>query len=179
MNVYLIGYRGTGKSTVGRMLAQRLGLPFVDSDDEIERQAGRAIADIFASQGEPAFRDMEQSAIEQIGKGEPCVASLGGGAVLREANREVIGRGAVLCLWADSRTLAARLAADAATAGRRPSLTNLPAAEEIEHVLGEREPLYRQCADYIVPTDGRSPAEVAEAALALLGDRLHPSRETS
>ena len=88
--IFLVGYRGTGKSTVGRLLAQRLGWAFADADDHVEQAAGTSIKEIFATEGEPAFRAREASAIEELGKRTACVVATGGGAVLRPSTRELL-----------------------------------------------------------------------------------------
>ena len=95
MNLVLIGLRGTGKTTVARLIAERLGWPWFDADAEIEARAGKSIAEIFAAEGEPAFRDRESQVVADLAQRDHSVLALGGGAVMRPANREAIGaRGA-------------------------------------------------------------------------------------
>ena len=112
----LIGYRGTGKSTVGRILADRLDRPFLDADLEIEARAGRSIASIFAEWGEPAFRDWEERTLVELTATYPdAILATGGGAVLRASNRELLARfGFVVWLRAEPAELARRLEADQA-----------------------------------------------------------------
>ncbi len=101
MNVYLIGFRGSGKTTVGRVLAERLGLHAVDSDDLIEQAAQATIREIFQREGEAGFRDREQNVVERLAREAaeaPRVVSLGGGAILREANRNQLAASGV-CIW--------------------------------------------------------------------------------
>lgn len=101
MNVYLIGFRGSGKTTVGQQLAGRLGLSAIDSDDLIEQAAGASIREIFEREGEAGFRDREQAVVEQLAsaaESAPRVVSLGGGAILREANRQQLAASGV-CVW--------------------------------------------------------------------------------
>jgi shikimate kinase len=161
--LFLIGYRGSGKSTVARLVAQRLGWAVVDSDDEVEREAGKPIAVIFAEDGEPAFRDLEERVVASLCEGEPTVVALGGGAVLRETTRErLAAAGPVVWLTAPAATLASRIAGDATSASRRPSLTGLSGLEEVERVLAIREPIYRECATVAIDVDGRAPAAIAE-----------------
>ncbi len=162
MNIYLIGYRGTGKTTVARLLAARLGWPVVDADERLEQTAGRSIAEIFAADGEKAFRDLESSVLEQLATRNPCVISLGGGVELRERNREVLRGGRVVWLRAPAAELWARITRDPTSGGRRPNLTASGGLAEVEQLLNAREPFYRQCADLIVETADVSAAEVAD-----------------
>jgi shikimate kinase len=167
--IFLIGYRGTGKSTIAALLAARLGRDAIDSDDEIERRAGKSIAAIFAEDGEPAFRDLEAAVVAELAARQDVLISLGGGAVLRAENRVVIrGAGRVVWLTAAVETIESRLAADAATARRRPNLTATGGRAEIETLLAERAPKYRECATLVVATDGKTPEEVADEIMARL-----------
>lgn len=160
--IFLIGYRGTGKTTVAKLLAERLSSAWVDSDDLIEQEAGQSIAEIFSQQGEAFFRDLEEKAVAELVSGEPRIVSLGGGAILRNATRDRLRGEQVVWLKASPQVLAERLTSDTATADRRPSLTGQGVAEEIEQVLAVRTPIYEQCATIVVDTQGRTPAEVAE-----------------
>lgn len=163
MNVFLIGYRGTGKSTVARLLAARTGLDWVDADEHLERQAGRTIREIFATDGEGTFRDLESQVVAELAARDHVIVALGGGAILREANRAALrGRGLVVWLRATPLTLASRLALDPTTGERRPALTSIGGLAEIEQLLAAREPLYRECASQTIDTEGRSPDEVAD-----------------
>ena len=166
--ISLVGPRGSGKSTVGRLLADRLGCDFADSDTGIERRAGRSIREIFADDGEPAFRELEAEAIAaQLGR-PPLVLATGGGAVLNaDTRRRLSAAGPVVYLRADPATLHARTAGDP----NRPPLTDLPAAEEIAQVLADRDPLYREVADAVV--DATEPADiVCDRVWAQVLDRL-------
>jgi shikimate kinase len=161
--IFLIGYRGTGKSTVAKLLAARRGCEWIDSDEEVERRAGKSIAAIFADDGEAAFRQLEAEVVHELCKRERIIVALGGGAVLSEDNRAAIRRaGHVVLLTAGVDTLASRLAADPSTAGRRPNLTTAGGREEIEAVLAERTPIYLACATLVIDTEGKTPAEVAD-----------------
>jgi shikimate kinase len=172
-NLALIGYRGTGKSTVAREVALRLGWDWIDADVELERRAGRTIQAIFASAGEEAFRDLEQQVVADLTARERWVLALGGGAILRTANRAAIRAGCwTAWLTAAPDTLLARIREDATTAARRPPLTTAGEREEIEQLLAVRAPLYRECADCIVATDDRSPESIAAEVVACLGPRL-------
>ncbi len=164
-NLILIGYRGTGKTTVALSLARRLGRRFVDGDVEIERRAGKTIAEIFAQDGEPAFRDMEATLIADILKSatEPIILSTGGGAVIRAATRDLLrAAGHVVWLTATPETILARLRGDATTEARRPDLTSLPPLEEIRTLLAHRHDWYQQTAHSTVATDDQSIDNIAE-----------------
>jgi shikimate kinase len=167
--VFLIGYRGTGKSTIGRILASRLGFDFRDADDEIERRAGKSIAAIFADEGEPAFRDLEAKVVADLCKSKRHVIALGGGAVMSEVNRTAVRTsGIVIWLRASVEALTERLAADEATQSRRPNLTSAGGLNEIEAVLSAREPIYRACATFEVDTEGKTPVAVVDEILKRL-----------
>jgi shikimate kinase len=162
-NLALIGARGTGKTSVGRIVAGRLGLPYADADGELERRAGRSIARIFATQGEPAFRDLEEQLLGELTARDGLVLATGGGVVLRESNRRVLRRfGLVVWLWAEPDVLAERLRRDP---GGRPPLTDAGLVAEIRAVLALRIPLYDEAAHTLVDTVGRTPAEVADVIL--------------
>jgi shikimate kinase len=169
-SIALIGYRGTGKTTVARQLALRLGWDWVDADVEVERRAGKNIAAIFADDGEPAFRDLEATVVADLCGRPHTVVALGGGAVLREANRTAIRRsGAVAWLTASVDGIVRRLADDAATAARRPNLTKAGGRTEVERLLALRTPFYRACATLEVDTEQKTPAEIAAEIAARLG----------
>ena len=162
----LVGYRGTGKTSVGRLLAERLGWQFADADHEVEARAGRTIAAIFAEDGEPAFRDLEQAVIAEVVDRDRTVISTGGGAIVREANRRAIRSvGFVAWLTADPETLGRRLARDAARRDARPALTPAGSIGEIAEVFAARVAYYREVSTFEVETAGRSPHEVAGAVL--------------
>lgn len=162
----LVGSRGSGKSTVGRLLAGRLGRPFVDADVELEARAGRSIGAIFAESGEAAFRDLEEDLLRDlVERGDGSVLATGGGVVIRPANREALKRlGFVAWLAADPAVLADRLRTDPALA-TRPALTAAGTLGEIAEVLAARTPLYREVADVVIATEGRSAEQVAAAVL--------------
>jgi shikimate kinase len=165
-SIYLIGYRGTGKSTIARELAARLGFDCIDADDEIERRAGKSIAEIFSQQGEPAFRELESEVVADLCKLRRHVVALGGGAVMSEANRTAVClAGLVIWLKASVQTLVERLAADEATISRRPNLTTSGGLSEIETVLATREPIYRSCATFEIDTESKTPSAVVEEIL--------------
>jgi shikimate kinase len=167
-NIVLLGYRGCGKSRVGRLLAQRLGWGFVDTDEQVEADSGQTIEQIFAQRGEGGFRQLERAAVASACAGTHQVISVGGGAVLDEANRREL-RGAGLCVWltAPAEELHRRILADSATPSRRPALTTHPGLDEIRHLLTQRQPLYAATAAHVVSTAERTAEEVAAAVQAL------------
>ncbi|MFO0807449.1 MAG: shikimate kinase AroL [Gemmataceae bacterium] len=149
--IFLVGGRGSGKSTVGQLLAAHLRWQFVDADVMMEAQAGRTIAAIFASEGEAGFRNREAALLNDLAKRFDSVIATGGGVVLRPDNRIRL-RESGICIWlaADPQVLWERIEADPITAARRPALTKLPGLAEVERLLREREPLYREVAHLTV-----------------------------
>ena len=161
MTLVLVGLRGSGKSTVGQLVAAALGRPFADSDARVEAAAGQSIAAIFASEGEAGFRRRESAALAELLAHGPLVLATGGGAVLRAANRDLMRPHHVVWLRADPAILAARLAGDPRTAATRPALTGLPAEDELRELASSREALYRDVATREVDVAGVSPESVA------------------
>jgi shikimate kinase len=163
----LIGYRGAGKSTVGRILADRLGRVFLDMDQELQVRVGRSVAAIFAEDGEPFFRDWEERTLAEILSRHPtAIVATGGGAILREANRRRLGQfGFVVWLTADAAELASRVGSDPRGYDQRPSLTSAGTIGEIGQVLEVRQPLYEEVADTVIETAGKTPDEIAAAIM--------------
>jgi shikimate kinase/rhodanese-related sulfurtransferase len=162
--IALIGYRGSGKSTTARLLAERLGWSWLDADAVLEERAGCTIRELFAVEGEPAFRQREAALLAEFCAMPQLVIATGGGVILRKDNRGHLRRSAwVVWLDADAETLWRRLASDPASAARRPALTPAPSnsLDEIRTLLALREPLYRQCADVVVSAN-REPATIAD-----------------
>jgi shikimate kinase len=160
--IVLIGYRGTGKTTVGRLLARELGWGFADCDDVVEAAAGKSIAQLFADEGEAGFRDREAAALTDLCGRERLVIATGGGAVLRPVNRDLLkSAGFVAWLTAPPETIWARLRADSTTSQRRPNLTPTGGVDEVRALVAAREPLYRAVAHFTADTDGPSPESVA------------------
>lgn len=165
--LYLIGYRGTGKTTVGRLLAERTGWRFLDADVELEKTAERSIKEIFAAEGEAGFRDREVENLRRLAQQKQVVVATGGGIVLRAENRKLLKEtGFVVWLTAPVEEIAVRIAADPTTGDRRPNLLAGGNAE-IEELLRKRQPLYLDCADLEIDTTGRSPEYVVERILTL------------
>jgi shikimate kinase len=154
--IYLVGMPGAGKSVVGRELAGRLGVPFIDLDTEIERTAGASVPEIFAARGEAAFRALEADALVEAGTQDPAVVSCGGGVVLEPANR--------ITLRATGITVFLDVPLDQLRARVRPAADRplIHAAGDLERLLQEREPLYREFAAHVVDGGG-TPGEVAAA----------------
>jgi shikimate kinase len=172
MNIALIGYRGTGKTAVALQLALGLGWDWIDADVEVELRAGKSITAIFADGGEPTFRDLEAAVLTDLARRDRTVLALGGGVVLRPANRTLLQQiGRVVWLTAAPETIASRLAADPTTALRRPNLTAAGGLVEIRRLLDERSPLYHQCCHLEIDTESKTPAEVAAEILANLSSR--------
>ena len=156
---------GSGKTTVGRLLAERLDRPFVDSDEQVEARAGRTVRDIFESDGEPAFRRLEAAALDAaVSRDVPAVIAAAGGVVLDPANRDLLRRaGTVVWLRAEARVLAER-----ATGGiHRPLLEHDPEGV-LMRMQSERRPLYEDVADHVVDVGDRSPEELAAHLEALV-----------
>lgn len=169
--ISLVGYRGCGKTTVGRLLAARLAWRFVDLDQVLEPKLGMTIAKFFAEHGEGAFRDAEAAALGQVLETEgPMVLATGGGAVLRDANRELLRQrgGLVVYLDAPLAVIQERLRRNA---GDRPSLTGAPVAEEAARLLTIRDPLYREVATKVIV-----PARTAGATAAAIAELISGSR---
>lgn len=169
--IALIGYRGTGKTTVAQLVALHLGYDWVDADVEVELVLGMSITQFFDQFGEPRFREVEAQVVDELCSRARTVLALGGGAVLREDTRARIAQcAAVVWLRAAPATLQRRIAHDPTSVGRRPNLTNYGGQNEIEALLAQREPIYRACATLEVDTENKTPEEVADQIVAALGD---------
>ena len=162
-NIVLVGFMGTGKSTVGKILAKRLRRVWVDVDKRIEEAQKRKIAEIFESEGEAYFRRLEKEMIQTVASGQGLVITTGGGAVVDPANRAALKKnGFLITLSATPETIFRRVR----RSGHRPLLKG-DLLTEIRRLLAEREPFYRE-SDGTFPTDGKTAAQVAgtiEAAL--------------
>ena len=164
-SIFLVGLMGAGKTTVGRALAQRCGLRFVDSDHEIERREGCTIAELFARDGEAAFRDREAEVIDELTQLDGIVLATGGGAVLREASRAALhSRGSVVYLRANPDELANRTRHDRS----RPLLQGVDARARLRELFRARDPLYREAAHFVIDTGRPSPAMLTQLVLTQL-----------
>ncbi len=161
--VVLVGPMGVGKSTVGRLLAERLGVGYRDTDDDIVAAEGRTIADIFVDEGEPAFRAVEKRAVRSAVTGHDGVLSLGGGAVLDEDTRALLAGQRVVYLSMDVEEAVRRTGLGVA----RPLLAVNP-RKQWRELMEARRHLYEEVAEAVVATDGRTPEEVTEAVLKAL-----------
>lgn len=161
-NIYLIGPRASGKTTLGKALAERLERPFLDLDAAFVDKHGETIAAMVERDGWDAFRRAEAAILAETGKTKGLVVATGGGVVLMSENRDVLSRGLVFYLQAHPDRLAERLMADL-NEEQRPKLTELGLRDEIMATLAEREPLYLACAHACLPE--RSPEELLDFAL--------------
>jgi shikimate kinase len=160
-NLFLIGYRGTGKTSVARILAEKIGWGWLDADALLEERYGRSIRRIFEEDGEAGFREKETAVLEELCRSRNQVIATGGGVVLQEANRQRLRTaGRVVWLTAEPQTLWQRLQDDVTTRERRPPLCGGGLAE-IEQLLRARTPLYQRCADFAIDTTAESPETIA------------------
>ncbi|QDV30751.1 Shikimate kinase [Planctopirus ephydatiae] len=181
MKISLIGYRGTGKTTIGAKLAEHLQLKFIDADQLLQERAGRKISEIFATDGEAVFRQLEADLIHELTNSpESLVLSTGGGVILRPENRAALqSAGPVVWLKATPRTICTRLRLDSATAHQRPALLaetkpdQTPEQQmlyEVTTLLARREPFYQETASLDVTTDERDEAQIVRETLEKLAD---------
>ncbi len=154
MNIFLIGYRCTGKTTVGRSLAKRLEKFFFDTDLELVKEQGLNISDIVNQKGWSAFREIEKQVIQRTCERDNQVVATGGGAVLDEDNvKRMKDSGVLIWLRAEINTIEKRIIEDNTTRNFRPSLTSKGSVEEIQETLLARNPYYERAMDFFVDTD--------------------------
>lgn len=166
MNIALIGLPGSGKSTVGRQLARRLQLPFVDADQWVERQLGCSIREYFEREGETGFRDFEQQALVDITASGPAVIATGGGAVLRPANRSCLRENArVFYLFASPEEVYRRLRHDQV----RPLLQVADPLARLRDLFAQRDPLYRETAHEVITIGRPSTAALVNTIAGIVG----------
>lgn len=167
-HVFLVGFMGAGKSTVGNLVAQKLGMPFIDLDRVIETRSGRTISTIFAEDGEERFRELESAALLSLAPEPPSVVACGGGVVTRDANRSAIREmGTVVYLRVTVEEMLARVGDDP----HRPLLAGSGGVLAATALLDARESLYSAVSDVVVDTVDRAPESVAEEIVALVGSR--------
>lgn len=161
VNLYLVGFMGTGKSTVGRLLARQLGLQFLDSDHEIERGQGRTVARIFAEEGEPRFRELEREFIEHGHPARGCIVACGGGLVVPPGMLELLrARGVVICMHAPIETILQRTM----HTNHRPLLQVDDREARLRELYAQREEIYRRTGTMVL-TDKRPMREIAAHVL--------------
>lgn len=166
-HIVLIGPMGAGKSTIGRLLAANLHLPFYDSDKVIEDKTGADIPWIFDVEGEDGFRSRETAVLKELLESEPHVLATGGGIIIRPENRELLQQASgvkVFYLTASLGQLVERTSKDR----KRPLLQVANPREKIIELIKTRDPLYQEVSDYIINTDRRSPKAVVQEIVRLL-----------
>lgn len=171
MSLVLVGYRGCGKTTIGQLLANRLGCVLVDTDSLIVASAGMTIKDIFARFGEPHFRTLESASLEQALHQPHSIISTGGGIVMSAGNRQKLRESGrpVIYLSCSAPVLLQRIQADTTTAANRPNLTALGGGlDEVQHMLSIREPFYREVATMVVDVTQQSAQQAAEEILKVV-----------
>ena len=162
-NIYLVGFMGTGKSTIGRLLAQQLEYQFLDSDNWIENKTGLSIPEIFEKQGEPVFRSLEKEFIESGHADEGCVVSCGGGLIFQSGMKKALqNKGLVISLFASAETVYERTISDI----NRPLLNVENPLEEIQRLQDERLPRYRDIGVDVL-TDGRTVADIVSHIICI------------
>lgn len=167
MNIVLTGFMGTGKSTVGRRVADLLKISFFDVDDTIKRQTGRTIAELFQTKGEEAFRALESATIQELSMQEQSVIATGGGTLLNPKNRDFLERNGVLvCLSAKTGTLLERLKDDLT----RPLLVGENREQRVERLMQERQSVYALCSIQ-VQTDDKTIDQVAREVIQKVSPR--------
>jgi shikimate kinase len=161
--VVLVGPPGAGKTTVGRLVAERRGVAFRDTDEDIETQSGTSVSDIFVDRGEATFRELERAAVRSALDGHDGVLAVGGGAVIDDATRSLLASHRVVFLDVGLGDAAARVGFNR----DRPLLLGNPRAQ-LRVMLAERRPWYEEVATVTISTDARTPDEVADAVEAAL-----------
>ena len=170
-NIVLVGFMGTGKTTVGRLLSEQTGMPLVDMDERIEAQAGKSINQIFAEEGEAAFRTMERQIARELAAQSGQIISTGGGVVLNPDNiTDLKQNGLVVCLLASAQTILERLENDRT----RPLLAG-EKQEKIIQLLETRRPLY-EAIEHKIDTEGASPESITAQIIALYETNLESGR---
>ncbi|WP_379654930.1 shikimate kinase [Pseudoxanthomonas sp. UC19_8] len=171
-NLVMVGPMGAGKTSIGRRIAERFGLRFVDADHAVVEAAGSSIPEIFEHEGEAGFRARERAALAQLLAGEGQVVASGGGAVLDAGNRALMqARGFVIYLRVDVETQLRRVARDR----NRPLLQNVDRRQVLTDLIAVRDPLYRQVADLVLDADRLTPGEATAALVGRLARDWQPT----
>lgn len=178
MNIVLIGYRCSGKTSVGQALARILGWPLVDTDDLLVERAGRSVDEIVQGEGWEGFRRLESEVVREACSREGSIIATGGGAVMDPANVAAMqASGCVVWLRAAPATVRQRMAADGRTEALRPALTGKGLYEEIGGVMAARDPLYRRAMNLAVDTENRTIDELAGLILERFSSGIHQKNE--
>jgi shikimate kinase len=172
MKIILIGYRCAGKTSVGRAIAQRLGLPFYDTDELIQGNTGKTIMEIVYREGWDTFRREERAVIKKLPSRADAVIAAGGGAVIDAENRKALKHNG-LCIWltADVRTIVERMRNDRTNNEQRPPLSSDGLGRETAEILAVREPVYQALADCTVDTSGKGIEAVVDEVCSALASR--------
>ncbi len=181
-NVALVGFRCSGKNTVGESLAHKLGWPLIDTDQRIQEICGQSIACIVESSGWESFRNLESRVVREVNPQEQRVVITGGGVIERPENVEHLRRSSmVVFLEARMEDILSRMAADERSPAMRPSLTGLPREEEVKLLLERRTPLYRNAADLVVNTSLHSVEDCVYKIIQFLFGRqiINPARKAN
>ena len=177
--VTLIGYRGSGKSTVAPIVADQLNCNWIDADVEIEKRANRTIQQIFQTGGEREFRALERALMQELLAGPPLIIAAGGGAILNTDTRaEMRAAGPVVWLTASNAELARRISTDPTTGERRPSLTGQNVQDEVAAVMEVRTPLYTAAATRQVATEGLTAEHIADRILEAISGKTSDNSTT-
>jgi shikimate kinase len=170
MRIVLIGYRCTGKTSVGKRLAARLCIPFYDTDDLIQRKAGKTVRELVDAEGWDAFRTRERAIIQQLSSSADVVIAAGGGAIMDAANRKALKeKGPCVWLRADVKTITKRMRNDRTSDAQRPPLSGDSLEQETAAILETRKPFYREMADCTIDTSGKEINVIADEILSALG----------
>ncbi len=168
-HIILIGYRGTGKTSIGRKLAERMGLPFYDTDQLLIDHIGKTIKDWVEEKGWASFRKEEREIIQELPSRTPGIIAMGGGAVMTPEIRETIQPlGPIIWLTADLKTILKRMESDPQNQDNRPALSDKDLENEVKDLLAQRSPVYRQLSDFFVDTEGKTVEGVTEEIMSLI-----------
>jgi shikimate kinase len=171
MNLFLIGYRCTGKTTIGKAIAAAIEWSFVDADTLLVRECGKPIKEIVDTEGWDAFRRMERSTLKQICTADRQIVATGGGVVLDKANIKAMKTsGMVIWLGATAETIQKRMLQDKNTGNFRPALTDKGRMEEIEDLLLKRNPYYESASDFSIQTDDVPVSEITQTIIEKLNE---------